>query len=220
MPIRILVAEDHTALRADLCALLEAEPDFAVVGEACDLGELLLLAVEARPDVMLLDIDLPGLHGFAMIRQIVGVVPPSRILLLAHELDAGLGRDAVLAGAAGCVVSQDAATTLAVGVRAVAQGRLFIEESVMRLLLADQQAQMQPPPCEALSPRELEVLLLLAQGHTNRQVAEALGLSARTVEAHRAKIQEQLGLRSRAELVRFVASKRLLERPIGGSEAQ
>lgn len=220
MPVRILIAEDHAALRADLRALLEGEAGLMVVGEARNAAELRSRAGQARPDVILLALDLPGLHGFATVRQLGAELPAAQILLLTHERDPGLGRDALLAGAAGCVHSHEAATTLTVAVRAVAQGQLYIEQGVIRALLTELLVQAQPPACEALTGREVEVLQLLAQGYTNRQAAAALGLSVRTVESHRAKILEKLDLHSRADLVRYAVGHQLLERPVGDLRAQ
>lgn len=215
MSFRILIAEDHPALRADLRTLLEADPDLEVVGEADDACGMLLLAGRLHPDVILLDMDLPDLRGFEAIRQLSETLGCARVLLLTHYVDDGLVRDALLAGAAGCVVSQSAETTLAVAARAVAQGQLYMSQSVVRALLADLRVHMAPPRDDALTQCELDVLQLIAQGYTNRQVAEALALSMRTVETHRAKLMEKLGLRSRAELVRYATARGLAERPPG-----
>lgn len=207
MSFRMLIAEGHPALRADLRALLEAEPDLEVAGEADNMRELLHLAGRLCPDIILLDVELPGLQGFEAIRQLCEALPNTQLLLLTDYLDAGLGRDALLAGAAGCVVSRAAASTLAVAARAVSQGQLYIQQSVVRALLADPLVRTVSSQQAGLTPRELDVLRLIAQGYTNRQVAEALALSVRTVESHRAKLMEKLDLHSRADLVRYAAGR-------------
>lgn len=217
MSLRIMIAEDYAALRADLGALLAAEPDLMVVGAVASMCELLYLAGQAPPDIILLDIDLPDLMGFENVRRLSEALPASRILLLTRYLDAGLGRDALLAGAAGCVLSQTADATLAVAVRAVAQGRLYVEERVIRALLAELLAQAESPGFGALTPPEVELLRLLAQGYTNRQAAEALALSPQAVECRRAQLLDKLGLHSRADLLRY-AARRLPEPPPDGRQ--
>jgi DNA-binding NarL/FixJ family response regulator len=215
MMIRILIAEDHPVLRAALRALLETEPDFEVVDEAADTDEALRLADQARPDVVLLDLGLPDLRGFGAVRLLRQAPCDSQVLLLMDYEDAGLARDALLAGASGCVISQLADSTLVAAVRAVSQGQLYIQQCLMRALLADLAPRAAWPQEGSvdLSSQELDVLRLIAQGYTNRQMAEELGLSVRTVGSHREKIMVKLGLHSRVELARYAAARRLVQVP-------
>jgi DNA-binding NarL/FixJ family response regulator len=215
MTVRIVIAEDHAVLCATLRALLDVEPDLEVVGEAANAGEVLCLIDQLRPDVVLLDLVLPDLQGFHTVCQVSRTLPTAHLLLLVDDEDVGVTREALLAGAAGCVVIRAAMTTLVCAVRAVAQGQLYIQPSVMRALLAD----WLPYPAwlqqsaDRLTPREVDVVYLIAQGYTNREVAKTLGLSVRTVESHRENIMTKLGLHSRAELVRYAAARRLVHLP-------
>jgi len=215
MRIRILIAENHVVLRASLRALLDGEPDLDVVGEAGDMGEVLCLAATRRPDVILLDISLLDQQGFEALRRLSRALPTMQILLLTDSEESSLVRDALVAGAAGCVVGQAADSTLVVAVRAVSQGCIYIQPDMLRALLRD----LRPQPAwseegaEDLTPREVDVLRLIAHGSSNRQVAEALDLSVQTVESHRANIMLKLGLHSRMELVRYAAARRLADVP-------
>jgi two-component system response regulator NreC len=212
-PIRILIADDHGVLRAGLHALLDAEPDLQVVGEATDSQETLHLTGELHPDVILLDISMPGLGGIAIARQIKATHPDVHVLILTVHEDEGLLRASLQAGAAGYVTKRAVETELINAIHAVQRGNLYVHPAMTRSLLKD----LSPLPptsdsqVEPLTPREIEVLRLIAQGHTNRQTAEVLGISARTVETHRANIMGKLGLRGRVELVRYAIEHGLLE---------
>lgn len=215
MRIRILIAENHPVLRAALRALLGAEPDLEVVGEARDMGEVLCLAATLRPDIILLDINLPELQGFQALRRLSRALPSVQILLLTDSEESSLVRDALVAGAVGCVVRQAADSTLVAAIRAVSQGCIYIQPDLLRALLSDPRL---PPAwsredAEDLTPREADVVRLIAQGYTNRQAAAELGLSVRTVESHRENVVVKLGLHSRAELVRYATARRLVAAP-------
>jgi two-component system response regulator NreC len=213
--IRILIAEFHSALRAALRSLLGAEPDIEIVGEAGDTSAMLGLAGELRPDVIVLDIGLPDLHGFEALRQLSHALPTTQILLLTDYHDPCLVRDAVIAGAAGCVASQDAGSTLVAAVRTVGLGNLYVQPDTVRALLADliAPAAWSVERRVALTPREEDVLRLVALGFTNRQVAAELDLSVQAVESARDTIMIKIGLHSRVELVRYAALRRLIETP-------
>jgi two-component system response regulator NreC len=212
--IRILIADDHGVLRAGLRALLNAEPDLQVVGEAADCDEAVRLSGVLRPDVVLMDISMPGAGGgIEATRRMVELLPDTCVLILTAHEDKGLLREAIRAGAAGYILKRAAESELVNAIRAVARGDLYVHSALTRALLADaaQPSTGGAGGAEPLSPREIEVLRLVARGYTNRQIAEALNLSVRTVESHRANLMDKLGLHSRVELVRYASEHKLLE---------
>jgi two-component system, NarL family, response regulator NreC len=213
MPMRILIVDDHGVLRAGLRALLNAEPDLQVVGEAADGQTGLHLATELSPDLVLMDITMPGMSGIQVTRQLKETLPSTRVLILTLHEDESLLREAIRAGASGYILKQAVEAELISAIRAVGRGDLYIHPAMTRALLKDVSPLLVPEenPTEPLSPRELEVLRLVAQGHTNRQIAEMLHLSVRTVESHRANLMDKLGLSSPAQLVRYAIEHGLLE---------
>jgi two-component system response regulator NreC len=215
MTIRILIAEHHAVLRAALRALLDAEPDFEVVGEAEHMGGVFCLAAALRPEIILLDIGMPDLRGFQALRRLSRKLPTARVLLLTDSAESSLAWDALAAGVAGCVVSQAAETTLVTAIQTVAQGYIYVQPSLVQTLLTELRLQSLRPELgeEDLTAGEVDVVRLIAQGYTNRQVAEALDLSVQTVESHRASVMLKLGLHSRVELVRYASARRLVEMP-------
>jgi two-component system response regulator NreC len=213
MPMRILIVDDHGVLRAGLRALLNAEPDLQVVGEAADGQTGLRLATELSPDLVLMDISMPGMSGIQVTRQLKETLPGTRVLILTLHEDESLLREAIRSGASGYILKQAVEAELISAIRAVGRGDLYIHPAMTRALLKDVSPLLVPEenPTEPLSPREHEVLRLVAQGHTNRQVAEMLHLSVRTVESHRANLMDKLGLSSPAQLVRYAIEHGLLE---------
>lgn len=213
MPIQILIADDHGLLRAGLRALLNAEPDLKVIEEAADGREAQRLIQKLRPDVVLLDIGLPELSGIEVTRWVQKTLPKVRVLILTVHEDEGLLREAIRAGAAGYIVKRAVESELIDAIRAVWRGGQYVHPAMTYALLKD----LSPPPVadetpgEPLTPREIEVLRLIAQGYTNRQMAETLNLSVRTVESHRFNLINKLGLRSRLELIRYSQEHDLLE---------
>ncbi len=213
MAVRILIADDHGVLRAGLRSLLRLEPGMEVIAEASDGNETMRLAEELRPDVVLLDISMPGPDGIAVTRNIKNRCPEVKLLMLTAHEDQTLLLEAMRAGAAGYVVKRALDTELTGAIAAVARGDYYVHPSMTRALLTTTSPQVLPGGKdyeEILTPREIQVLQLLAQGNTNNQVAEALALSVRTVESHRANIMDKLHLRNRAELVRYARDKGLL----------
>lgn len=213
MPIRILIADDHGLLRAGLRALLNAEPDLQVVDEAADGPAALSMIQKLRPDVVLLDIGLPGLSGIEVTRRLQKTLPKIRVLILTVHEDESLLREAIRAGAAGYIVKRAVESELIDAIRAVWRGNQYVHPAMTHALLRDLAP---PPPCdeppvEQLTPREIGVLRLLAQGYTNRQVAETLHLSVRTVESHRSNLTSKLGMHSRLELIRYAQEHGLLD---------
>lgn len=213
MPIRILIADDHGVLRAGLRAVLNAEPDMTVVAEAGDGPTALRLATELCPDILLLDISMPGMNGVEVTRQLKKAQPDVRALILTLHEDEGLLQEAIQAGASGYIVKRAVESELISAIQAVYRGDIYIHPAMTRALLKDVSPSLvtDKEPTEPLSPREVEVLRLVADGHTNRQVAEMLHVSVRTVESHRANLMGKLNLSSPAQLVRYALEHGLLD---------
>ncbi len=212
MSVRILIADDHGVLRAALRSLLGAEPDFQVVGEAADGTEALRLAQELQPDLLLLDINMPGPSGIEVTQTLRQTNSNIKILILTVHEDEGLLQEAIRVGASGYVVKRAVEAELMSSIRAVARGDLYIHPVMTRALIADlsRRRSRDLAPVESLTSRELEVLRLIAKGYTNREIAEVLVLSVRTVETHRANLMSKLHLGNRAELVQYAKEQGLL----------
>jgi two-component system response regulator NreC len=210
MPIEILIADDHGVLRAGLRALLNAEGDMHVAGEAASGGEAIRLAIDLHPDVVLLDISMPDMDGLEATRLLVNRLPQVRVLILTVHEDATLLREAMRAGAVGYVIKRAVESELINAIRAVAAGDFYVHPALTHALLGRTGRSPAGASAENLTPREREVLQLIAQGYTNRQIAELLHLSTRTVESHRANLRAKLNLDSRVELVRYAAEQGLL----------
>jgi two-component system response regulator NreC len=212
MAVDILLADDHGVLRAGLRALLNSEADLDVVGEAASGDEALRLAAELRPGIVLLDLNMPGPGGIEVTRQLREVLPETRVLVLTVHEDEGLLREAIDAGASGYIIKRAVESELINAIHAVARGELYIHPSMTRALIHEpaKRTRARSGGQESLTPRETDVLRLIVRGYTNRQAAEELGLSVRTVETHRANLMGKLGLKSRVELVRWAADNDLL----------
>jgi len=219
--IRVLIADDHAVLRAGLKLLIGAEPDMEVVGEAADGPEAVQRAQATAPDVVLLDLSMPGSRGMQTIEELVRHTPtaasPPRVLVLTMHDDAASMQAALLAGASGYIVKKAADVELLTAIRAVHRGRTFVDltrpgEDAGRREVRPASRQS-PPDVQAkpLSPRESEVLRLLAQGHTHQATADQLGVSVKTIETHRKRLSDKLGLKTRAQLFRFAVDIGLLE---------
>jgi DNA-binding NarL/FixJ family response regulator len=212
--IRVLLADDHTIVRDGVCALLEDEPDMTVVGAAKDGREAVQLACDLEPDVVLMDVVMPGLNGLEATRQLRRERPRIQILVLTMHEDEEYVRQMLAAGAAGYVLKDAAARDLLGAIRAVYRGEAVLSPAVTRLVLEDylRWADLNCSPEEScLTPREREVLQLIAEGHTNRQIAEILCLSIKTVQSHRANLMHKLGLHDRGELIKYAIQKKIIE---------
>jgi len=210
MSLRILIVDDHGVVRAGLRALLKEETRFQVVGEAATSDEGLHAALELKPDVVLMDLSIPGMGGLDLTRLLREKMPGTRIVILTVHEDGEILRAALTAGATGYVVKRAVGSELVSAIDAVMRGEIYVHPSMTRGLLdMKEQAGAQPlrGDPERLTSREVDVVRLLTSGHTNRQIAGRLSLSVRTVESHRARIMGKLGLSSRADLVRWAAEK-------------
>ncbi len=212
MPLRVLIADDHGVLRAGLRALLKTEEDLQVVDEAADGDTALRLASRLRPDIVLLDLSMPGPGGIEVTRKLKEMLPATRVLILTVHEDETLLREALNAGASGYIIKRAVESELINAIHAVSRGEIYVHPAMTKWLLKE------PAPAApkrrdpaALTPREIEVLRLIVQGHTNSQIAEVLRLSVRTIESHRANLMGKLGLQSRVELVRYAVKNKLLD---------
>lgn len=214
MTIRILIADDHGVLRAGLRALLSAASDLEVVDEAASGEETLELAETLELDVILLDISMPGLTGIEVTRRLKKLSPKTHVLILTVHEDESLLQEAIQAGASGYIIKRAAESELIDAIRAVWRGDLYIHPAMTRALLKEMSPQKpsraKDDPVEALTPRETEVLRLIALGYTNRQMADMLTISVRTVESHRSNLMGKLSLHSRVELVRYAKENNLI----------
>ncbi len=215
MAIRVLIADDHAVVRAGLRALITREAGMALVGEATGGQEALTLAGALGPDVMVLDMSMPDLDGLEATRRIKQEHPEIRILILTVHEDEALLREAIRAGASGYIIKHAAEAELISAIHTVEIGEIYVHPKMIRALLAEPeppQATLPPSssPLDVLTPRETDILRFLVQGYTNRQIAEELSLSVRTVEGHRGNLTEKLGLHSRVELVRYAREHGLL----------
>lgn len=212
MGIRTLIVDDHGVLRAGLRALLAEEVDLEIVGEATDGDEAIRQAFSKRPDVILMDINMPGMDGLEATKAILAKLPQVRILLLTVHADSSLMRVALDIGAAGYILKRAVESELINAIHAVARGDMYIDPALARALLQEHATKpASNAVIEPLTPRENEVLELIAQGYTNRQVANKLTISVRTVESHRANLMDKLSLKSRVELVRYARDHGMLD---------
>ena len=202
----IVLADDHNVIRAGLRAMLEAEPDLRVIGEAADAAAAAKLVADRRPDVLVLDLNMPGAEPRADIPRLRELSPGSAIVVLTMQSDPRTARDLLRAGAAGFVLKQAAERNIGEAIRAAAAGGSYIDPR-----LGGEMAKLEADPLDDLSEREVELLRLVALGHTNREIGEQLFLSVRAIEVNRAKLMEKIGVASRPELVRFAIANRVIE---------
>lgn len=211
---RILLADDHAILRSGLRFMLSSQEDMEIVGEASTGIETLKQSEALQPDLILLDLSMPGLGGLEVLPILRRVTPTSKILVLTMHDDKHYLNQALQKGASGYVLKKAADTELITAIRAVLSGEIYIHHSMMRFLLEDvlpgRDAANPGDIWESLSEREQEVLRQVALGFTSAEIAEKLSLSAKTVDTYRARGMEKLGLRNRAALVRYALSRGLI----------
>ena len=207
-PLRIVIADDHAVMRSGLRMLLEAESDLEVVGEAGDVPETIRKLTAYRPDILLLDLHMPGGPSLPFIPEMLEAVPETKIVVLTMQDSPAFVREALRAGALGYVTKEAADAELVEAVRTAAGGQPYLHPKLGARLAAEPADEGAPG---GLSEREIEVLRLIALGHTNAEIASQLYLSVRTVESHRAHIQQKLRLTTRAELVRYALDHHLID---------
>jgi two-component system response regulator NreC len=211
--IRVVIVDDHTVVRSGLRLLLDREEDIEVVAEAGTADEGIRAARLEKPDVILLDVVMPGRSGLEAAPQILDAAKGARILVLSMQDDPTYVREAFGAGASGYMLKEAADTELVQAIREVAGGGRYVHPTLgARLAQAEVEASRRAAD-DPLSDREREVLRLLALGHTNQEIAKKLFISVRTAETHRAHIMQKLGLGTRAELVRYALANGMLDDP-------
>ena len=202
MSIRVLVVDDHAVVRSGLRLLLDAEQDIEAVGEAGDMRVAVFETRSLKPDVVLMDMVMPGGSGIEATRAVLKEHPEAKVLVLSMQDDPSYVREAFAAGASGYVLKEAADAEVVAAVREVAAGRRYVHPALGARLIAAEAEDRRRADSDPLSDREREVLRLLALGHTNQEIAKMLFISVRTAETHRAHIMQKLGLHTRAELVR------------------
>lgn len=205
MTYRLLIADDHQILRAGLHKLLEADPNMLVVGEATSGEEAIALSAALSPDVVLMDINMPGMNGLDATCKIFEAGVKTKIIMLTMHEDVELLQACIRAGASGYIVKRAAESELIDAIYAAMRGIVYIHPSLIGSLVTPTAKPVIPPPAsvEPLTVREEEILKFIVKGYTNRQIAEELSISVRTVETHRANLMDKLNLRSRVDLVRY-----------------
>ncbi len=213
---RILLADDHAILRSGLRLLIEGQPGLEVVGEAGDGQEALEKARTLKPDLILLDLNMPGLDGLAALPQIREQSPDSCVLILTMHDDVSYLQQALNAGASGYVLKRAVDSELLLAIETVLRGETYVHSAMTQKLLQKMTSEQSaakdaPDPWDTLSERERDVLRLVALGNTNQEIADELFLSVKTVETYRARGMEKLGLQTRAQLVKSALKRGLLD---------
>jgi len=208
--IRILLVDDHALVRHGFRMILAAQPDMEIAGEAGNGREAVELAQKLKPDVVVMDVAMPELNGIEATRRIIELAPRARVLALSMHKDAVYVREILRAGARGYLLKDSADADLLAAVRAVAKGDGYLSPGVSEAVLSDYRRHV-TDPLDLLTSREREVLQLIAEGKTNKEIATSLTLSVYTVEAHRGRLMEKLNLHSTGELVRFAVRSGLVD---------
>ena len=209
--MRILVADDHGIVRSGIRLLLERQPDLTVVAEAADGVEAVEAALSARPNLCILDVGMPRMTGLQAAREIRSHLPDVRVLMLSMHDDEHYLYEALKAGASGYVLKREADQDLVGAVRAVGRGEAFLTNAAERSIIRQWMADGGEGPVIPLTPREEEVVKLIAEAYTNSQIAQILHLAEKTVESHRANLLRKLGMRDRVQLVRYAIRRGLVE---------
>ena len=208
--ITILLADDHSVVRQGFRRILESQPDMQIVGEAANGRQAIEQATKLLPDVVVMDVAMPELNGIEATRRLMESSPRSRVLALSMHKDAVYVREILRAGARGYLLKDAIDADLLAAVRSVAKGEAYLSPAIADAVLTDYRQHV-TDPIDLLTSREREVLQLIAEGKTNKEIATALKLSVYTVDAHRGRIMEKLNLHSTGELVRFAVRKGLID---------
>ena len=211
MSIRVVLVDDHAILRSGLRKVLEAEADIEVVGEAESAERAVFEALSTKPDVVVMDVVMPGMSGIDGTPAVLQAAPGSKVLVLSMQDDPRYVREAFAVGAAGYVLKEAADTEVVGAIRAVAAGEQYVHPTLGARIVAAEAEERRRAEADPLSEREREVLRLLALGHTNQEIGKMLYISVRTAETHRAHIMQKLLLSTRAELVRYALEHGLVE---------
>jgi two-component system response regulator NreC len=213
--IRLLVADDHKIFRQGITKLLEQEPDLQVVGEAADGREAVKKATELKPDLVLMDIAMANLNGLEATKQIKKVLPETKIIMVTMHKNEEYILQSFQAGASGYILKEGAVEELVNAIRSIHQDKSFLSPTISKTLIDAYLRKMETgkteTPFDLLTDREREVLQLIAEGYTNREVAKSLFISVKTVEAHRAHIMQKLNIHDVAKLVKYAIQKGLVD---------
>lgn len=209
--LRILIADDHEIVRRGVRAIVEAEPGWQIVGEALDGHQAVNLALQERPDVVILDVSLPMLNGLVVTRRITQELPATDVLLFTMLDDDETISAGLAAGARGYVLKTDKDTHLAAAIRALASNRPYFSSFVSEVLLESAVHERKKSRLESFTVRELEVAQLIAEGNSNKTIARHLGISVKTVESHRSAAMRKASVRTAAEFVRFAIRHHLIQ---------
>jgi DNA-binding NarL/FixJ family response regulator len=209
--IRVVLADDHATIREALKLLCDAQPDIEVIGEAADGVEAVEAAARLRPDVLLMDVTMPRMNGLRATALVKARAPTVRVITLTRHSEPSYVRELLAAGASGYALKQSSSTELLGAIRSVAAGRSYVDQGLTANLMKSYVQGRGPRGAPEPSPRETEVLQLIAWGYSNKQIAERLGLSVKTVEVHKANAMKKLGMKSRIEVVRFAVLKGWLQ---------
>lgn len=211
MAIRIIIADDHRIMRAGLKSLLSSDPGLQVIGEATTSYEAMVLVKELFPDVILLDIGMPGNENLEALKELVKISTEIKVLILTMHEDAELLQECLRQGASGYIIKRAAESELVDAIYAVNRGIVYVHPEMIHSLVANtKKMSKETKEIEQLTNREIEVLVLIAKGNTNRQISEHLNISTRTVETHRSNIMDKLNLHSRVELVRYASENKYI----------
>jgi len=211
---KVLIADDHAIVRTGLRALLQLDPTITLVGEATGGYETIEKVSLLQPDILVLDISMPDLDGISVVKKLIPQFPALKILILTLHDDKALLREAIKSGASGYILKQAAESDLSMAINVIMRGDMYVEPSMLHGVIdegiksqwSDEREESSP-----LTTREIDVLKLIAQGYTNRQIGKELTISVRTVEGHRSNLTNKLGIRSRVELVRYAREHGLLK---------
>jgi DNA-binding NarL/FixJ family response regulator len=209
--LHILVADDHEVVRKGIRTLLESRPEWEICGEASTGREAIAKTARLKPDVVLLDITMPGLSGLEAIPEILQACPHTKVLVLTMHDSGRMASRVLAAGASGLVLKSDATRDLILALEALSKNKAFLSPQVTNLLVTEIRQNQAEPSADVLTSRETEVLRGLAEGKSNKEVAARLGISPRTIDAHRAHIMDKLHVRTLSDLVHFAIRHKLVD---------